>query len=429
MIQGNKVSSMRAAYYISLGYRVNHKAGLYAGEIRQINNVSLLSVHRIQNLQPLYYKAQRSAIKDKKMKRAPLITGLLLISTSCAYASSGGCGADSTSGATNYSSVVDDVTVNQTDNVTGREFTSATLSSTNWQYACSCSAGKAVKLVYMVSPVLTTTGHQTGYYKLNDSLDIKTTLQANDIPGLTTDQVVSVNTRFTQIKNNTVYSAATQTGVCQGDTSRYGPVNIGANTTFTLYVTKPFLGSMTIPKTDIAVIKGAWVDGMGSPSTGDFHDLVKLSIQGNLTAPQSCKINQGDVIKVNFGFINGQKFTTRNAMPDGFTPVDFDITYDCGDTSKIKNSLQMRIDGTTGVVDQYNLVARRRSSDNVPDVGIRIENLGGGVANIPFQNGILPVDPSGHGTVNMRAWPVNLVGGELETGKFQGTATITVIVR
>ncbi|MDP7679722.1 fimbrial protein, partial [Escherichia coli] len=138
---------------------------------------------------------------------------------------------------------------------------------------------------------------------------------------------------------------------------------------------------------------------------------------------------QGDVIKVNFGFINGQKFTTRNAMPDGFTPVDFDITYDCGDTSKIKNSLQMRIDGTTGVVDQYNLVARRRSSDNAPDVGIRIENLGGGVANIPFQNGILPVDPSGHGTVNMRAWPVNLVGGELETGKFQGTATITVIVR
>lgn len=101
--------------------------------------------------------------------------------------------------------VVDDVTVNQTDNVTGREFTSATLSSTNWQYACSCSAGKAVKLVYMVSPVLTTTGHQTGYYKLNDSLDIKTTLQANDIPGLTTDQVVSVNTRFTQIKQHGIF--------------------------------------------------------------------------------------------------------------------------------------------------------------------------------------------------------------------------------
>lgn len=139
---------------------------------------------------PLRIKNEKSASYNRT----------LLISTSCAYASSGGCGADSTSGATNYSSVVDDVTVNQTDNVTGREFTSATLSSTNWQYACTCSAGKAVKLVYMVSPVLTTTGHQAGYYKLNDSLDIKTTLQANDIPGLVTDQTVSVNTRFTQIK-------------------------------------------------------------------------------------------------------------------------------------------------------------------------------------------------------------------------------------
>ncbi len=114
-----------------------------------------------------------------------------------------------------------------------------------------------------------------------------------------TDQTVSVNTRFTQIKSNTVYSAATQTGVAEGDTSRYGPVNIGANTTFTLYVTKPFLGSMTIPKTDIAVIKGAWVDGMGSPFTGDFHDLVSLSIEG-ITAPQSCKINQAMLLRLIF---------------------------------------------------------------------------------------------------------------------------------
>ena len=73
--------------YLLWDIEVNHKAGLYAGEIRQINNVSLLLVHRIQNQQPLYYKAQRSAIKDKKNEKSALITGLLLISTSCAYAS------------------------------------------------------------------------------------------------------------------------------------------------------------------------------------------------------------------------------------------------------------------------------------------------------------------------------------------------------
>lgn len=96
---------------------------------------------------------------------------------------------------------------------------------------------------------------------------------------------------------------------------------------------------MIISKTDIVVIKGAWVDGMGSSFIGDFYDLVKLSIQGNFIVLQSCKINQGDVIKVNFGFINGQKFIIRNVMLDGFILVDFDIIYDCGDILKIKNSL------------------------------------------------------------------------------------------
>ena len=162
---------------------------------------------------------------------------------------SGGCGADSTSGATNYSSVVDDVTVNQTDNVTGREFTSATLSSTNWQYACSCSAGKAVKLVYMVSPVLTTTGHQAGYYKLNDSLDIKTTLKANDIPGLVTDQTVSVNTRFTQIKKqHRIFCCKPKRVFARVTRPVMDPLILVQIPPLPLYVTKPFLGSMTIPK-------------------------------------------------------------------------------------------------------------------------------------------------------------------------------------
>lgn len=89
----------------------------------------------------------------------------------------------------------------------------------------------------------------------------------------------------------------------------------------------------------------------------------------------------------------------------------------------------MRIDGIIGVVDQYNLVVRRRSLDNVFDVGIRIENFGGGVVNIFFQNGIFFVDFFGYGIVNMRVWLVNLVGGELEIGKFQGIVIIIVIVR
>ncbi|STE83266.1 fimbrial protein [Escherichia coli] len=107
-------------------------------------------------------------------------------------------------------------------------------------------------------------------------------------------------------------------------------------------------------------------------------------------------------------------------MPDGFTPVDFDITYDCGDTSKIKNSLQMRIDGTTGGSRPVQPGRQTKKFRQCGPMSVFVlKNLGGGVANIPFQNGILPVDPSGHGTINMRAWPVNLVGGELEQENFR----------
>lgn len=58
----------------------------------------------------------------------------------------------------------------------------------------------------------------------------------------------------------------------------YGFVNIGVNIIFILYVIKLFFGLMIILKMDIVVIKGVWVDGMGSLFIGDFYDLVKLLI-------------------------------------------------------------------------------------------------------------------------------------------------------
>lgn len=61
-------------------------------------------------------------------------------------------------------------------------------------------------------------------------------------------------------------------------------------------------------------------------------------------------------------------------------------------------------------------------------MSVFVLKISAAVANIPFQNGILPVDPSGHGTVNMRAGQLiwSVVSWKQ---KFQGTATITVIVR
>lgn len=52
-------------------------------------------------------------------------------------------------------------------------------------------------------------------------------------------------------------------------------------------------------------------------------NIAELHIQGSTTRSQDCKINQGDVIQVDLGYINTSRFTTRNEMPDGYTPSQF----------------------------------------------------------------------------------------------------------
>ena len=88
--------------------------------------------------------------------------------------------------------------------------------------------------------------------------------------------------------------------------------------------------------------------------------------------------------------------------------------------------MEMQID-SNDVVNQYTLVARRRETDNVPDVGIQMSRDGSQM--IPFTNGLLSLDSSGQGAISLEAWPINMVGGTLSPGKYSGTATITVIVK
>ncbi|EMM4085937.1 fimbrial protein [Shigella flexneri] len=311
-------------------------------------------------------------------------------------------------------------------NVSGKEVTVANSSvGANYAIDCSCPAGSRVSLYYIVKSALTTTGHAAKYYRLNDNLDIKT--QINDIPGNPAVTVPSDLSRALK-GNDVLYSSATKNSVCTADPSdvRAPGFSIGKDTTITLYVTKPFLGELIIPETHIASIQGAWSNSSTYPRP--VKDIANIYIQGRITVPQSCKINQGDTIHVNLGFISAQRFTTKNSMPLGYTPVRFDVTYDCGDMSAIKNNLSMRIDASDHT-DEYTLVARRRESDNTPDVGVHITDVTTGYIEIPIDGGELSIDQSGVGTTNFQAYPVNLVGGTLATGPFKASATITIVVR
>ncbi|HHT8252680.1 TPA: fimbrial protein [Citrobacter braakii] len=359
------------------------------------------------------------SIKNSWMKNG-IAAALLALSIAPVYAANGSCAAAGRFNA----DVSSDWT--QAQNVAGTSLELPTpLSGGAYPIECGCSAGSKVALFYTVTSALPKIGQLSGFYHLNDNLDIKT--EVDDIP----DAAAVLPTNRDPLRESGSYGISSEKGsVCADDPvgNRAAPVTIGASTRFTLYVTKPFLGELVIPDTLIASVRAGWSTTTTSPSMSSLEDIAELRIQGSITVPQDCKINQGDVIQVDLGYINTSRFTTRNEMPDGYTPVNFDIHYDCGDTSSINNKMEMRIDGDD-VLDQYTLVARRREADNTPDIGVRMARIDDTHLNIPFTNGLIGIHPSGQGHISLEAWPINLLGGTPAPGKFSGTATITVLVK
>lgn len=347
---------------------------------------------------------------------------LSLFAAMPARAAMGGCEAEG--GLANFTtSFSSDWTKEQ--NVEGAfiDLTSGTTSGGSYKMACDCPAATRVNLFYSTTTPLAASSYG-GYRQLNNNLDIKTVI--TDVPGVSALTVpTDVNS---PIKSTGVYGASSDNSVCSADPDdkRAGAFTVGSNVSITFRVTKAFLGRMEIPSTHIATLQSAWSSTVGYAKFV-YKDVANIYLQGSITVPQSCKINEGDVIRVGLGQISASKFTTKDHMPDGYTPVEFDITYDCGDTSLFgkDDALSLTVQGDD-VVSQYMLAARRRESDNVADIGIQM-NIGGG--NIPFNNGIISLEKSAAGTIRVKATPYNLVGGVLQPGPFHGTATLTATVR
>ena len=56
-----------------------------------------------------------------------------------------------------------------------------------------------------------------------------------------------------------------------------------------------------------------------------------------------------------------------------------------------------------------------------------VQDAGG--TYMPFAQGVLPMEQDGLGKITLTAFPINLIGGELDTGEFEATATLNVDIR
>ena len=117
------------------------------------------------------------SIKSPWMKNG-ITAALLALPITPVYAVTGACSA---TGSFNVNIASD---WPQAQNVTGTSLELPTpLSGNAYQIDCSCSAGSKVALYYTVTSALSGNGQLSGFYHLNDNLDIKT--EVDDIPGAT----------------------------------------------------------------------------------------------------------------------------------------------------------------------------------------------------------------------------------------------------
>jgi type 1 fimbria pilin len=294
-----------------------------------------------------------------------------------------------------------------------------------YHIACDCTEKDAtgtsgVLLMYMLDTPLAS-GHSTGYYKLNDHLDVMTsiTLPQNGNVRVPTSSALGDKTHHRDSDNN---------GVCTVQNTQE-TLTTGSQGQITLYITTPFIGQLIIPPTEIAAVyASSGTSVVSAPPRG--NPIAHVWLSGTLTVPQSCEINKGETISVNLGYISAGKFTQITQPPAGYTPPEIAIEYDCtrNGLPVIPNGdkLTMMLEGND-VQGEYYLVARRRPSDNKPDVGIEVKNETG--TSIPFISGVLPMNQNGIGRIVLRAYPINLLGGLLDSGDFDAIATLRVDIK
>lgn len=353
----------------------------------------------------------------------PLWMGLCGAYIPSSFASSSTC-APLTGSAESYdNTLIEDMKAEE--NAVGKTYERAfNASQQSYKILCDCTNTEAssdsLLILYTLKSPLAA-GHTSNYYKINDHLDVMTQIA---IPKTSSPVVVPTE----KISDATRHLDSSGTGICKQQTTQ-DSLTTGSQGNLTFYVTKPFVGQLDIPRTAVAEVYATSATS-SSNSAKSTSPVAIIYISGTITVPQSCEINKGETISVDFGYIAAGRFTKLKQPPDNFRPNTFDIVYDCTQNGlpviPSGNKLTMMLEGDD-VVDQYYLVGRRRAVDNVADIGITVLNATG--TSISFREGILPMNQNGEGQITLTAYPVNLVGGVLDTGEFDAIATLKIDIR
>lgn len=127
-----------------------------------------------------------------------------------------------------------------------------------------------------------------------------------------------------------------------------------------------------------------------------------LYLNVSITVPQTCTVNAGDVVVIDFGTISSGSFTTAGEAAIGITPITRDVGITC-DNIDASAALTMRL--------QADRVSGNAMVSSNPDVGFVVADTGG---NILIPNTLSSIIPfllrDGMANVTIQVYPVSVTG-------------------
>ncbi|EML2066298.1 fimbrial protein [Enterobacter asburiae] len=316
------------------------------------------------------------------------------------HAETGWC---STNGGTNNFNA--NFTYNYTKNGNGQANTIPNAYSWNiggtYPVTCDCTGGSTSffkSTPGSLTEVLYTDAQNT-FYKFNEYLGVATSI----FLGGALQQYKPVP--FEDINTNTAVACTS---------SMY---STGSSGQLSLYFPKAFIGKITIPSTIVANLYAS-----RTKSSYPSQPIARVIISGTITVPQTCKINDGQIINIDYGKIMASAMKTKGAAPKGFTAVTTQVAYVCTNiNSGVK--IAFTFTGESSATDPQSL----KTSNE--DTGIRIEDMNSQV--ISPNTGKLATQfdyATQKGSASFKSYPVNVTGNTPTPGVFNASATITTAI-
>ncbi|EFD1056468.1 fimbrial protein [Escherichia coli] len=305
------------------------------------------------------------------------------------------------------------ITANQ--NRVGTIFNTTVSNGGSYPGRCHCDTGPLDRFPFVyytarINDALSFAGVHSNlnYYNLNSNLDVGIAI---DILG-----VGMVNAPFEYQPNKPSASY---------DCGRIAPLNFssGARAQIYFYIKKTFVGKLIIPETKISTLYAT----ISRDTPVDYSQpLADVYIRGDITAAQTCEINNLQPIYFDFKEIPAADFSSVAGSAVTTHKITKTVTIECENLGLLNTD-----DITTS------FYATESSTDNSmvvtsnPNVGIKIYDKNS--KEIKVNGGELPTDmgetnvfgeKSGH--VTFSAAPASLTGARPAPGTFTATATITV---